>query len=55
MKYELDALDKNGTWILVDLPPHVKPVGSKWVYKVKHRAYGSIARYKTRLDAKGYN
>lgn len=55
MKFELDGLDKNGTWILVYLPPHVKPIGSKWVYKVKHRANGSIERYKERLVAKGYN
>lgn len=55
MKSELYAFDKNGTWILVDLPPHVKPIGSKWVYKVKHREDGSIKRYKARLATKGYN
>lgn len=55
IKSELDALDKNGTWILVDLPPHAKPIGSKWVCKVKHKADGSIERYKAWLVAKGYN
>lgn len=55
MRFELDALERNGTWILVDLPANVKPNGSKWVYKVKHKAYGSMERYKARLVAKGYN
>ncbi|MCI65763.1 retrovirus-related Pol polyprotein from transposon TNT 1-94, partial [Trifolium medium] len=55
MKDELDALAKNGTWVIVDLPPTVKPIGSRWVYKIKHKADGSIERYKARLVAKGYN
>lgn len=55
MKSELDALDKNETWNIVDLPPHVKPIGNRWVFKVKHKADGTIERYKARLVAKGYN
>jgi hypothetical protein len=55
MNDELEALAKTGTWIFVDLPPLVKPIGNKWVYKVKHKADGTIERYKTRLVAKGYN
>ncbi|CAJ2647171.1 unnamed protein product [Trifolium pratense] len=55
MKTELDALERNQTWSLVDLPPHIKPIGCKWVYKIKHKADGSIERYKARLVAKGYN
>ena len=55
MKFELDALEKNGTWIIMDLPEDVRPIGNKWVYKVKYRVDGSIERYKARLVAKGYN
>jgi hypothetical protein len=55
MNLELDALTKTGTWKIVDLPPNVNPIGSKWVYKVKYKADGSIERYKARLVAKGYN
>jgi hypothetical protein len=55
MNDELEALAKTGTWTFVDLPPQVKPIGSKWVYKVKHKADGTIERCKAQLVAKGYN
>jgi hypothetical protein len=55
MNDELEALAKTGTWEIVDLPPHTKPIGSKWVYKIKHKVDGSIERYKARLVAKGYS
>ncbi|PNX95813.1 retrovirus-related Pol polyprotein from transposon TNT 1-94 [Trifolium pratense] len=55
MQSELNALANNHTWKIVDLPAGVKPIGSKWVYKIKRKADGSIDRYKARLVAKGYN
>ena len=55
MQSELTALQQTGTWQIVDLPPAVKPIGSRWIFKVKHNADGSIERYKARLVAKGYN
>ena len=54
VKDEINALVKNGTWNITDLPPGKKSVGCKWVFTVKHRADGSIERYKTRLVAKGF-
>ena len=39
---------------LVDLPPERKAIGNKWVFKVKHRADGSLDEFKARLVAKGY-
>lgn len=55
MEEEIKALESNGTWQLVSLPPSKKPIGCKWVYKVKHKVDGTIERYKARLVAKGYN
>lgn len=55
MKTKLDSLAKNETWRHVDLPPTLKPIGSKSVYKVKHKGDESIERYKERLATKGYN
>jgi hypothetical protein len=54
MSAEIEALTKTRTWIMVDLPPQAKPIGSKWVYKVKYKADGTIERHKARLVAKGY-
>jgi hypothetical protein len=51
---EMVALDANATWELVALPRDKKAIGCKWVYKVKHNAYGSMSKYKIRLVAKGY-
>uniref|UniRef100_A0A392MQF0 Retrovirus-related Pol polyprotein from transposon TNT 1-94 n=1 Tax=Trifolium medium TaxID=97028 RepID=A0A392MQF0_9FABA len=55
MKVELFALAKNCTWKMVELPPHTKPIGCRWVYKIKHKSDGTVERYKARLVAKGYN
>nr|GEV49467.1 hypothetical protein [Tanacetum cinerariifolium] len=46
---EMNALYHNGTWALVDLPAHKKPIGCKWVFSVKMNPDGSIARLKARL------
>ena len=36
MVEEMEALQKNCTWELVDLPKGKRPVGCKWVFTVKH-------------------
>ncbi|MCO5584053.1 hypothetical protein L7F22_037975 [Adiantum nelumboides] len=51
---KMDALYGNETWELVALPKGKKPIGCRWVYKVKHNSDGSVSRYKARLIAKGY-
>lgn len=54
-KNEITALQENRTWSLVPLPAHKKPIGCKWVYKIKYNPNGTVERYKARLVAKGYN
>ena len=54
MKEELCALEENCTWTLVQLPPRKKAVGSRWIYKTKFKADGSIERHKARLVARGF-
>ena len=55
MKGEIDSLHDNSVWELVQLPEGRKPVGSKWVFKVKTNADGSIGRCKARLVAQVYS
>lgn len=54
MHAELEALQQNNTWSMVPLPIGHKPIGCKWVYKIKYKSDGTIERYKARLVAKGY-
>ena len=44
----------NHTWELVNLLPGNKPLGSKWIFKRKVKADGTIDKYKARLVVKGY-
>jgi hypothetical protein len=54
VKEEMNALNKNNTWCITDLPYDKKAVGCKWVFTVKCKADGSVERYKARLVAKGF-
>ncbi|XP_019430368.1 PREDICTED: uncharacterized protein LOC109337777 [Lupinus angustifolius] len=52
---ELSALQKNGTRTITNLPDNKRAIGSKWIFKIKHKPDGSVERFKARLVAKGYN
>ena len=54
MATKIVALEANNTWTLTPLPANKKPIGCKWVYKIKYKYDGSIERYKARLVAKGF-
>lgn len=51
---ELNLIDGLGTFELAELPPGRKAILSKWVFRIKHDAPGTITRYKDRLIACGY-
>jgi hypothetical protein len=55
MVEEMDALDKNEAWDLVEFQTGRKLIGSKWVFKKKLNAKGKVEKYKARLVAKGYS
>ena len=52
---EIYSIMSNHNWELVDLPPAVKTIGCRWIFKKKLKPDGSIDKYKARLVAKGYN
>ena len=54
MDEEIDAIERNETWELTDLPPKKQVIGVKWVYKTKCNAEGKIDRHKACLVVKGY-
>jgi hypothetical protein len=54
MSKELDSIEDNNTWKLVDLLAGHKPIRLKWVYKLKKNASGEMVKHKAGLVAKGY-
>lgn len=51
---EVKAHLENGMWRVVRLPEGKRAIGSRWVFKIKRNADGSINKYKGRIVAKGY-
>ena len=45
---------KNYVWDIVPKPEGKSVVYSKWIYKIKHAADGSIEKYKARFVARGF-
>nr|CAH67708.1 H0512B01.3 [Oryza sativa] len=54
MREEMDAVNRNGTWELVDLLHGHRPIGLKWVYKLKKNEVGKVVKHKARLVARGF-
>ncbi|GKC88767.1 ribonuclease H-like domain-containing protein [Tanacetum coccineum] len=55
MHNEIEALIKNNTWTLTDLPFGKKTIDNKWLYKIKYKAFGQVEKYKVRVLAKGFS
>ncbi|XP_073126194.1 uncharacterized protein [Henckelia pumila] len=51
---EMNALEKNKTWDIVDLPKGKRTVGCRWLFNIKCKANGSVERYKACIVAKGF-
>jgi hypothetical protein len=54
MDKEIKSIKDHQTWELVPRPRNQKVIGSRWIFKIKRHADGSIERYKARFCAKGY-
>lgn len=55
MKDEINSIEENKTWDLVELPANKNLVDNKWVFTVKTDENGNVVRYKARLVAKGFS
>ena len=55
MNNEIEAIERNNTWDLVDLPADKNVIGVKWVYKAKLNEKGEIDEHKARLIARGFS
>jgi hypothetical protein len=53
MKEEMDSLENNQTWDLVQLPMGKRALQNKWVYKLKEED-GGEKKYKDRFVVKGF-
>ena len=54
MKTEMESMDSNKVWELVEPPANIKPIGCKWVYKRKRGSDRKVETFKARLVAKGF-
>ena len=49
MVEEYDSIVRNSAWEIVPRPEGKSVVGSRWIYKVKQEANGSVEKYKARF------
>jgi hypothetical protein len=55
MTKEYQSIMKNEVWESVPRPKNKDVVSSKWLFKIKHAADGSIEKYKARFVARGFS
>ncbi|KAF1322206.1 Integrase catalytic core protein, partial [Globisporangium splendens] len=54
IRAELKSMRLRGVFRATKLPTGQRAIGTKWVFKIKRNADGSIDKYKARLVAKGF-
>ena len=54
MDEEIECIEENHTWKLVDVPKDKDVVSVKWIYKTKKNANGNVQKHKARMVARGF-
>ncbi|GJR41783.1 ribonuclease H-like domain-containing protein [Tanacetum coccineum] len=52
---EIEALNRNNTWTICDRSKGRKPIGYKWLFKIKYKSTCEVERYKATLVAKSFS
>jgi hypothetical protein len=55
MTEEYQSIMKNKVWEILPRPKNKDVVSSRWLFKIKHVADGSIEKYKARFVARGFS
>ena len=54
MQLELESVERNRTWELVDPPAGHRRISLKWVFKLKKDEKGAVIKHKARLVVRGF-
>jgi hypothetical protein len=54
MQQEMDSIERNRTWELVDLPAGHHPITLEWLFKLKKNEVRKVVKHKARLIARGF-
>nr|GEV61068.1 retrovirus-related Pol polyprotein from transposon TNT 1-94 [Tanacetum cinerariifolium] len=54
MNIEMQSIKDNDVWVLAELPPNARTLGSKWLFKKKTDIDGAVYIFKARLVVKGF-
>ena len=52
---EYHSIIKNDVWEIVPRSEGKSVVTSRWLYKLKHVAYGSVEKYKAKFVVEGFS
>lgn len=54
MDAEIETVERNDAWELIDFPEEFETIGVKWIFKTKLKENGEVDNYKARLVVQGY-
>ena len=54
MQEEIETIEQNGMWFLIDLPAGAKRIEVKWIFKTKRDENREVSKYKARLMVRKY-